>query len=86
MLTIGMLQYKGNAPWKNNRDLVKDINTLPHRPEWDTHKIHIGEGICKHVHIVFKQNILDIVQELIGNPHFEKCMRYALERHWTLSH
>jgi hypothetical protein len=70
-------------PWQNNRDLLKDIDNLPHGPEWSTQEVDIGEGVYKHVHIVFRRNPVDVVKELIGNPQFKEFMRYAPELHWT---
>jgi hypothetical protein len=80
---FNMGQYKGETPWRNNRDLVKDIDALPHGPSWDTATIDIGEGMHKRTHVVFKRNIIEVVKELIGNIRFKGFMRYAPERHWT---
>lgn len=63
--------------------MLKDVDRLPHGPEWTDHIIDIGEGRYRRWHVLFKRNILDIIRELIGNPRFKRFMRFTPERHWT---
>ncbi|KAG8792294.1 hypothetical protein FRC12_006548 [Ceratobasidium sp. 428] len=75
--------YKGKTPWTNDKQMLADIDKLPHGPVWEAEIVTVGEGRHKREHIVYKRNILDVIRELIGNPAFRHMMRYVPERHWT---
>jgi hypothetical protein len=77
------IQYKGNVPWVNDRSLLIDIDKLPHGPSWSTEELLIGEGTEERVHILYKRSVIDLIRDLISEPSFKDCMRYALQRHWT---
>ncbi|QRV93709.1 Zn-finger protein [Ceratobasidium sp. AG-Ba] len=74
---------KGKRLWKKNRELLKDIDRLPYGPKWTEQKLTVGEGIYRRTHTLFRRNIIELVQELLGDPQFKGCMRYAPEHQWT---
>lgn len=76
-------QYRGQTPWRTNRELLKDIDKLPHGPEWVAQDIEIGEGDNTRYVTMFKRDVVEVVRELMGNPRFKECMRYTPEQHWT---
>ncbi|KAB5589025.1 hypothetical protein CTheo_7537 [Ceratobasidium theobromae] len=76
--------YKGKTPWKNNKQLLVDIDNLPHSPEWKVHKVLVRNKWGKiHISYLFTQNIIELVHTLIGNPVFKEYICYSPERHWT---
>ncbi|KAG8699347.1 hypothetical protein FRC08_005368 [Ceratobasidium sp. 394] len=77
---------KGKAkavPWQNDRQMLRDIDLLPHGPDWHAQELVAGEGRYERSHTLYKRSVVDVVRELIGNPAFKRVMRYAPERHWT---
>ncbi|KAG8734476.1 hypothetical protein FRC10_011705, partial [Ceratobasidium sp. 414] len=74
---------KAKGLWQNDRQMLKDIDQLPHGPDWHTQELITGEGTHERSHILYKRSVIDVVRELIGNPAFKRVMRYTPERHWT---
>ncbi|KAG8728742.1 hypothetical protein FRC10_004611, partial [Ceratobasidium sp. 414] len=74
---------KAKVPWQNDRQMLKDIDLLPHGPDWHTQELVAGEGWYERSHTLYKRSVVDVIRELIGNPAFKWVMRYAPERHWT---
>ncbi|QRV86859.1 hypothetical protein RhiJN_14877 [Ceratobasidium sp. AG-Ba] len=74
---------KGRRYWKNNRALLKHVDRLPYGPKWIEQDITVGEGIYRRTHTLFRRDIIELIQELLGDPRFRQCMRYAPEKHWT---
>ncbi|KAG8713983.1 hypothetical protein FRC09_018122 [Ceratobasidium sp. 395] len=75
--------YKGKTPWANSRQMVADIDRLPHGPDWSAQIVSAGEGRYARDNILYKRPVVDAIRELFGNPAFKEFMRYAPERHWT---
>ncbi|QRV89359.1 Zn-finger protein [Ceratobasidium sp. AG-Ba] len=74
---------KGRAVWSNDRELLQDIDSLPHGPKWRQDEVTVGKGIYKRRHVVRFRDILAVIRDLISARRFKDCMRYAPERHWT---
>ncbi|KAG8796343.1 hypothetical protein FRC12_000060 [Ceratobasidium sp. 428] len=76
---------EGKRLWKNNRELLKDLDRLPYGPKWVEESITVGEGIYRRTHTLFRRDILEVIQELLADPRFKRFMRFAPEQHWTSS-
>ncbi|KAG8731527.1 hypothetical protein FRC10_001655 [Ceratobasidium sp. 414] len=74
---------KGKAVWKDNAELMRDIDGLPKRPKWATVEVTVGEGKHRRTHKLYMRDVLEVVRELLGARRFKRWMRYAPERHWT---
>ncbi|KAG8705030.1 hypothetical protein FRC09_003197 [Ceratobasidium sp. 395] len=74
---------KGKVPWNNDKQMLTDIDNLPHGPDWNAQELIVGEGWYQRVHPLYYLPIVDAIRQLIGNPAFKNVMRYAPERHWT---
>ncbi|KAG8718083.1 hypothetical protein FRC09_013184 [Ceratobasidium sp. 395] len=75
---------KGKVPWGNDRDMLNDIDRLPHGPDWYTRDVMVGKGgPYERMHTAYFRPVVDVTRDLIGNPAFKNVMRYAPERHWT---
>jgi hypothetical protein len=83
--TYKQRKYKGRTPWTNDKNLVEDIDKLPHGPSWRMEKIEVEEDSSGRISTayLFVRDIIEVIRELIGNPAFKGYMRYAPERHWT---
>ncbi|KAG9091537.1 hypothetical protein FS749_016465, partial [Ceratobasidium sp. UAMH 11750] len=76
--------YVGNVPWKNNKELMEDIDNLPHGPGWEVVEIVTkrSEQMSTRSYL-FTRNIVDVVLDIMADPAFKEFMHYAPERHWT---
>ncbi|KAG9085148.1 hypothetical protein FRC07_013443, partial [Ceratobasidium sp. 392] len=77
-------KWKGKGVWKNNDELLNDIDKLPQGPKWRTVEVSAGEGEYKRTYTVYLRDILEVICQLIGARRFKRWMKYAPERHWTL--
>ncbi|KAG8767571.1 hypothetical protein FRC12_006168, partial [Ceratobasidium sp. 428] len=80
-----MYRWKGKAVWRDDADLLQEIDRLPKGPKWRTEYVTVGEGRHKRTHPVYLRDILEVIRSLIGARRFKNFMRYAPERHWTSS-
>ncbi|KAG8707606.1 hypothetical protein FRC08_000391 [Ceratobasidium sp. 394] len=76
--------YRGRTPWKNNKQLIADVDKLPHGPGWKVYHIDSGEATQnKHHSYLFMRHIVDTIRDLLANPDLKDFMRYAPERLFT---
>ncbi|KAG8730829.1 hypothetical protein FRC10_002340, partial [Ceratobasidium sp. 414] len=79
--------YVGSTlPWKNTSQLYTDINKLRHSPIWHLYEININDQsdpTKPRVQYLVACNIMDVIQDMMGNPAFRKPMKYTPETHWT---
>ncbi|KAF8596069.1 hypothetical protein BDV93DRAFT_563726 [Ceratobasidium sp. AG-I] len=75
--------YKGKVPWRNNRELLTNVDKLLHVPSWMLEELIASKGEFEQVHIIYKCSVIDVICDLIGNPCFKDFMRYMPEQHWT---
>ncbi|KAF8684334.1 Zn-finger protein [Rhizoctonia solani] len=75
--------YVGRTPWKNNKQLLEDIDKLLHGPSWHIYEMVTGGDPKSRTSFLFGRDILDAIRDLIGNPRFRAHVRYAPERHYT---
>ncbi|KAG8712846.1 hypothetical protein FRC09_019402 [Ceratobasidium sp. 395] len=76
-------KHKGKVPWTTDVQMLRDLDNLPHGPDWFAQDFKIGEDAYERLHTVLFRPVKDVVRDLIGNPAFKDVMRYAPERHWT---
>ncbi|KAG8792140.1 hypothetical protein FRC12_007023 [Ceratobasidium sp. 428] len=74
---------KGKVPWSTDKQMLKDIDNLPHGPDWYWGDFDTGKGEYERTHTAYFRPSVDVIRDLIGNPAFKSVMRYAPERHWT---
>ncbi|KAG8743778.1 hypothetical protein FRC12_014960 [Ceratobasidium sp. 428] len=74
---------KARVPWANDKQMLNDIDRLPHGPDWYAQDLKIGPGQYERLHSTYFRPVVDVIRELMSNPAFKKVMRYAPERHWT---
>ncbi|KAG8774028.1 hypothetical protein FRC12_002196, partial [Ceratobasidium sp. 428] len=74
---------KGKAVWRNDDELMREIDRLPMGPKWTTVQVTAGKGKYKRTHTVYLRDILAVIRELIGARRFKRWMKYTPERHWT---
>ncbi|QRV96407.1 hypothetical protein RhiJN_24425 [Ceratobasidium sp. AG-Ba] len=75
--------YKGKATWRNSKQLVKDIDRLPHGPGWKMETLVTRYGGIERRNYLFMRDILEVIRDLIGKRRFRRFMRYAPIRHWV---
>ncbi|KAG8715977.1 hypothetical protein FRC09_016138, partial [Ceratobasidium sp. 395] len=70
--------------WDNFEKLKKEIDSLPHGPDWHRETIRVkGDEDTYMVLDLWKRDIVELVRWLIRNRRFIKHMRFAPERNWT---
>ncbi|KAG9076239.1 hypothetical protein FRC06_009623, partial [Ceratobasidium sp. 370] len=79
--------YVGQSPWVNNKQLMADVDKLPHGPEWEVYNIKLDEPIRRtrrnHSSYLFKRSVVATFRDLMANPDFKDKMDYAPRREWT---
>ncbi|KAG9123430.1 hypothetical protein FRC07_014952, partial [Ceratobasidium sp. 392] len=76
-------KWKGKGVWKNNDELLSEIDKLPQGPKWTTAEVSAGEGDYERTYTVYLRDILEVIRQLIGARRFKRWMQYAPQRHWT---
>ncbi|KAG8694163.1 hypothetical protein FRC11_002391, partial [Ceratobasidium sp. 423] len=70
-------------PWDNNRALLKDIDKLPHGPDWEVESFRV-EGNCgEEIVELWKRNPLDIIRALLRDKTLRKFLQYVPQCHYT---
>jgi hypothetical protein len=77
------VQLKGMMPWKNNRELVKDIDKLPHGASWSVQALTIHGDRGEEVVEMWMRNALEIVKQLLENKNLGQFMEFKPVRKWT---
>lgn len=75
-------QNKGKGPWKNNREFLKAIDSLPTGAPWSVQEMSITGNLGTETYELWLRDPVECVLELLGNPAFRDSMKYAPERHW----
>ncbi|KAG8734472.1 hypothetical protein FRC10_011708 [Ceratobasidium sp. 414] len=75
--------YVGNTPWKSNKALMEDLDTLPHGAGWKIHELNtnVNEKSMKTSYL-FTRHIVEVTCEIMANPAFEKHMHFTPERRY----
>jgi hypothetical protein len=63
--------------------MLKDLDKLPHGPDWNNHEVEIQVGSETRTEYFLGRNIIQVVRELIGDPQRKDDMCYAPQQHWT---
>jgi hypothetical protein len=71
-------------PWKRNRELLRDIDKLPHGPDWQVETIKIaGDNDTFEVVDFWKRNPLDSLKQMLLDKQLGRHMKFVPQRHWT---
>jgi hypothetical protein len=81
---VSQIQNAKCTSFHNTRSLLQKIDTLPSGPEWTCETLEVvgdivdesGAPKAETVEL-WRQNPVECVQELIGNPEFKEYMKYA---------
>ncbi|KAG8732559.1 hypothetical protein FRC10_000849 [Ceratobasidium sp. 414] len=69
--------YEGQTPWLNNKQLMADVDKLPHGPEWEVFDIKLDEPVQhrrrKHYSYLFKRSAVATFRDLMANPEFKRA-------------
>ncbi len=75
--------------FKNKQLLLQKIDDLPRGPTWECELWEVeGDEYDEDGNLrtetleLWRRNPVDCIKELIGNPLFSDCIRYAPERHY----
>jgi hypothetical protein len=73
---------RSGIPWRNARELLKDVDKLPKGLGWRCQPIKVPgntpDGISEEVEIYYR-DVIELVKELIGNPAFNNPVIMAYE-------
>jgi hypothetical protein len=83
MLPLNVLQLKGRMPWKSNRELVKNIDLLPHGAPWRVQALKIKGDRGEEVVEMWMRDALEEVKRLLKNKNLGQFMDFKPVRKWT---
>ncbi|KAG8729126.1 hypothetical protein FRC10_004270 [Ceratobasidium sp. 414] len=78
-----MYKWKGKGMWRDNADLMNDIDKLPWGAKWTTAQVMVGEGSHKQTRTIYLRDVLEVIRQLLGARRFKRWMRYTLQQCWT---
>ncbi|KAG9090752.1 hypothetical protein FS749_000314 [Ceratobasidium sp. UAMH 11750] len=64
---LRLKKLRGMLPWKNNREMVKDVDKLPHGPDWSVQAVSINGLKGTEVVEFWGRNVMDGVKKLVSN-------------------
>ncbi|KAG8729734.1 hypothetical protein FRC10_003485, partial [Ceratobasidium sp. 414] len=64
---LRLKRLRGMLPWNNNREMVKDVDKLPHGPDWSVQAVSINGSKGTEVVEFWGRNVMDGVKNLVGN-------------------
>lgn len=71
-------------PWKRNRELLRDIDTLPHGPDWQVETIEIaGDNGTREVVDFWKWDTLEWLKRMLRDKQLGPHMQFVPQRHYT---
>lgn len=70
-------------PWKNNRELLKAVDKLPHGPDWTVQAIKINGANGEEVVEMWMRNSLSILRQILGNKRLGQFIEYKVIKKWT---
>ncbi|KAH7312778.1 hypothetical protein B0J17DRAFT_585007 [Rhizoctonia solani] len=76
-------QFRNKLPWHNSRALRKDIDKLPHGPDWEVQPFKLTGNSGEEVAELWKRNPLEIIRALLQDKALRKYLQYVPQRHYT---
>ncbi|KAJ1299552.1 hypothetical protein OPQ81_007346 [Rhizoctonia solani] len=73
----------GKLPWQNNHALWKDIDKLPHGPDWEVQPFKLRGNSREEVVELWKSNPLDVIRAILQDKTLRKYLQYIPQRHYT---
>lgn len=70
-------------PWKNNRELLKDVDKLPHGPDWTVQSLTIECGKGDEVVELWIRNCLDGLKQILRDKQLGRFIEYKVTKRWT---
>ena len=70
-------------PWKNNRELLKAVDKLPHGPDWRVQAIKIKGAKGEEVVEMWMRNSLEDLRQILKNKQIGKFIEYKVTKRWT---
>ncbi|KAG8702744.1 hypothetical protein FRC08_003275 [Ceratobasidium sp. 394] len=75
--------YQGQTPWLGCEAMLKDIDKLPHGPDFTIHDIDIFDGERERTQYLVMRDVISVIRELFANPDFRHEFRYRPEKLFT---
>ncbi|KAG9080285.1 hypothetical protein FRC06_006829, partial [Ceratobasidium sp. 370] len=79
---LRLKRLRGMVPWKNNRELLKDVDKLPHGPDWSVQAMEIEGSKGKEVVEFWGRNAMDAVKGMLGNKQLGPHIAWKPVRKW----
>ncbi|KAG8679650.1 hypothetical protein FRC08_016837 [Ceratobasidium sp. 394] len=64
---LRLKRLRGMLPWSTNREMVKDVDKLPHGPDWSVQAVSIKGSKGTEVVEFWGRNVMDGVKKMVGN-------------------
>ncbi|KAG9093603.1 hypothetical protein FS749_014117 [Ceratobasidium sp. UAMH 11750] len=79
---LWLKRIRGMMPWKNNRELVKDVDKLPHGPDWSVQAMEVEGSKGTEVVEFWGRNVMDIVKGMAANKQLEPHTAWKPVQKW----
>ncbi|KAG9089396.1 hypothetical protein FS749_001363 [Ceratobasidium sp. UAMH 11750] len=83
---LRLKKFRKNAPWKRNRQLMRDVDKLPHGPGWsvETKELKGDKGATELVEF-WKRDSLEWVKKIVRDKQLGPYLHLKPQRHYTNS-
>ncbi|KAG9090560.1 hypothetical protein FS749_000461 [Ceratobasidium sp. UAMH 11750] len=83
---LRLKKFRKNAPWKRNRQLMRDVDKLPHGPGWsvETKELQGDKGTTELVEF-WKRDSLEWVKKIVRDKQLGPYLHLKPQRHYTNS-
>ncbi|CUA69803.1 Protein transport protein Sec61 subunit alpha [Halocynthia roretzi] [Rhizoctonia solani] len=80
---LRLKRLRKQMPWSNNRAMLKDIDKLPHGPDWEVQPFRLTGNSGEEVVELWKRNPLDVIRALLRDKTLRRYLHYVPQRHYT---
>ena len=82
-MNLPVIEVRDKMPWHNNRAMLKDIDKLPHGPDWEVQPFKLTGSCGEEIVELWKRNPLDVIRALLLDKKLRKYLHYVPQRHYT---
>ncbi|CAE6396425.1 unnamed protein product [Rhizoctonia solani] len=75
---LRLKRLRGKLPWHNSRALQKDINKLPHGPDWEVQPFKLTGNSGEEIVKLWKQNPLNVIRAILRDKTLRKYLQYRV--------
>ncbi|KAG8737493.1 hypothetical protein FRC10_008099 [Ceratobasidium sp. 414] len=82
---LKLKKFRDTMPWKNNRELLKDVDKLPHGANWTVQAMEIEGDRGVEVVEYWSRDALQVLKDMVANKQSHRYMHWAPIKKWMSS-